>query len=120
MPSTTPGLGRRRSRRSARVSVAGRFRLRQLRQAEVEDLDAPVLRHEQVLGLQVPVDDPLLVRRREAARDLDRVVDRLARRRAAPPASALAQRLALEQLRDDVRRAVVRADVVDRRGCSGG
>ena len=31
-----------------------------------------------------------------------------------PPADALAQRLALEQLRDDVRRAVSRADVEDR------
>ena len=47
------------------------------------------------------------------ARDLDRDVDRLAdrqRRRSRP----VAQRLALEQLRDEVRRAVVRADVVER------
>ena len=52
----------------------------QLGQAEVEDLDPPVLRHEHVLGLQVPVDDPLLVRGGEALGDLHRVVDRLARR----------------------------------------
>ena len=37
----------------------------ELRETEVEDLDPAVLRQEQVLGLQVPVDDPLLVRRRE-------------------------------------------------------
>jgi len=35
----------------------------------------PVLRDEDVLGLDVAVNDPLLVRRGEAMRDLDRVVD---------------------------------------------
>ena len=43
----------------------------QLGQAEVEDLDVPVLRDKDVLGLDVAVDDPLLVRRGEALRDLD-------------------------------------------------
>ena len=52
-----PGLGRK-----VGPARAGAFRLRQLGQAEVEDLDAAVLRDEEVLGLQVPVDDPLLVR----------------------------------------------------------
>ena len=86
----------------------------QLREAEVEDLDPPVLRQEQVLRLQVPVDDPLLVRRGESLRDLDGVVDRLADRER-PGEQARPQRLALEQLRDDVRRVVVRPEVVDRR-----
>jgi predicted nuclease with RNAse H fold len=64
-------------------------------------------------GFQVAVDDPLLVRGGEAVRELDRVLRRLAHgeRAARHPR---AQRLALEQLRDDVRRAVVRAEVVDR------
>ena len=76
-------------------------------------LTRPSVGHEDVLGLEVPVHDPLLVRRREALRDLQRVADRPARREG-PAGEPLAQRLAFEQLRDDVGRAVVRADVVDR------
>ena len=58
-----------------------------------------VLRDEQVLGLQVPVDDALLVGRGESFRGLKRVVDRLplsdrARVELAP------QRLAFEKLRN--------------------
>ena len=37
-----------------------------------------VPRDEDVVGLQVPMDDPLLVRRGEAQRDLDAVLPRLA------------------------------------------
>jgi hypothetical protein len=85
----------------------------ELRQAEVEDLHAAVVRDEEVLGLQVAVDDPLLVGRREPLRDLARVVDRLPRRERAA-GKLLSKRLALEQLLDDVRRAVVGAGVVDR------
>ena len=44
--------------------------LRQLGETEVEDLHAPVGRDEDVLRLQVAMDDALLVRGREAARDL--------------------------------------------------
>ena len=58
------------------------------------------------------MDDALVVRRGEALRDLPRVVDRLAHRQRARLQPA-AQRLPLEQLRDDVGRAVVDADVVD-------
>ena len=85
---------------------------RQLREAEVEDLHAPVVGDEQVLGLQVAMDDALVVRGREAVGDLHGVVDGLAHRQRAR-AEPIAQRLALEQLRDDVRRAVLLADVVD-------
>ena len=49
------------------VAIAG---LRQLGQAEVEDLDAPVPGDEQVLGLQVAVDDALVVGGGEPAGDL--------------------------------------------------
>ena len=51
---------------------------KQLGKAEVEDLDVPVLRDEDVLGLQVPMDDAFLVRRGKALRDLEGVVDGLA------------------------------------------
>ena len=47
-----------------------------LGEAEVQDLETAVRRDEQVLGLEVAVDDPLLVGGGEALRELDRVVDR--------------------------------------------
>ena len=87
----------------------------QLGEAEVQDLDAAVVRDEEVLGLQIPVDDALVVRGGEAVRDLHRVVDRLALGEL-PAREHRPQRLALEQLLDDVGRAVaaIRPDVVDR------
>ena len=88
--------------------------LRELGEAEVEDLDAARVRDEEVLGLQIPVDDPLVVRGGEAVRDLQRVVNDLALRELAAR-ERQAQRLALEQLLDDVGRVVMRADVVDGR-----
>ena len=84
----------------------------QLGEAEVEDLDAAVARHEDVVRLQVAVDDPLVVRGRQPARDLAGVVDGLPMRQRRC-ADARAERLPIEQFRDDVRRAVVGADVVD-------
>jgi hypothetical protein len=90
-----------------------RLRPRQLGQAEVQDLQPPVLRDEEVLRLQVPVDNPLLVRRGEAVRHLQRVVDRLPRREASA-GQCRAKGLSLEQLLDDVRSAVVSPDVVNR------
>jgi hypothetical protein len=47
-------------------------------QAEVEDFHDAFGREENVLGLQVPVDDPFAVRCGEAARDLDHGLDGLA------------------------------------------
>ena len=58
------------------------------------------------------MDDALVVRRREALGDLQRIVDRLARREAAA-GKLHAQGFALEQFLDDVGRALVRPDVVD-------
>ena len=109
MPRITPG----------RVSWVSGLALRvapglvaQLGQAEVQDLHVAVAGDEDVLGLHVAVDDAALVRRGEPARDLDRVLDGLAWREPAgadlPP-----QRVALEQLRDDVGNPLVRAHVVD-------
>ena len=95
-----------------RERLHGRRRSAELGEAEVENLDAAVAGDEEVLGLQVAVDDALLVRRGQAAGDLDRVVDRLARGQRAAR-ERVAQRLALEQLGDDVRHAGVGADVVD-------
>ena len=99
-------LGRRLARFAA-------LRLRQLGEAEVEDLDLAVVRDEHVLGLQVAVDDALLVGRRQPVRDLGADLDGLAQGQRAA-GNALAQRLAFEQLRDDVGGALVVTRVVDR------
>ena len=58
-----------------------RIRLRHahaLGQAEVENLEVAVVAHDDVLGLQVPVHDPLVVRRGQALGDLQRERSRLA------------------------------------------
>ena len=61
-----PSRGRSRARASGTRKPRAR-RCRVLaRQPEVEDLEAPVAGDEQVLGLEVAVDDALVVRRREA------------------------------------------------------
>jgi hypothetical protein len=62
--------------------------------------------------LEVAVDDPLVVRGRETARDPDRVVERSCRGKGSPPEPP-PQGLAFEQLEDDVRRAFVLANVED-------
>src|SRR5262249_7752192 len=85
----------------------------ELREAEVQDLDVPVAGDEQVFGLQVAVNDSAVVGRRKPAGELRRVVDGCGGRKG-PAAEAFAERFALEQLRDDVRRAVVGCDVVNR------
>ena len=87
-------------------------RPRQLGDAEVEDLDPPVVRDEQVVGLHVAMDDALVVRGGEPLRSLARVVDGFARRQRASLQPA-AERFALEQFGDDVGRAGVDADIVD-------
>src|SRR5262249_1653596 len=98
--------------RHRRAGSVGGDRFGQLRETEVEDLDAPVFREEHVLGLQIAMDDALVVRGRQAAGDLHAVLDRLADRQRAA-LQRLTQRLAGEQLRHDVRRRCVGADVVD-------
>src|SRR5262249_43327116 len=88
-------------------------RLRQLGQAEVEDLDAPVLGQEEVVGLEVPVGDAAGVGGGEARAHLHRYLPGLAQRQrtAVEPG---AQRLALQQLEHRVGSSVLGAHVVDR------
>ena len=85
----------------------------QLGETEVEDLDAAVDGDEDVLWLQVTMDDALLVRGGQAMRDLNGVLDRLASGQRAG-IETLTQRGAFEQLRDDVGRALMLTDIVDR------
>ena len=114
-PENHARLGAARDRPGIRLAALRAVQL-QLGEAEVEDLDPSVLREEDVLGLQVPVHDPLFVRGGQTLRHLHRVVDRFARRDRTRTQPA-AQRLAFEKLRHDVRRAVarVRPEVVDGR-----
>ena len=91
----------------------GRFALGQLGESEIQNLHAAVGRHEHVVGLQVAVDDALLMCRRQASRHLNRVLDGLADGQR-PARETLPQCLPIEHLGDDVGRRLVLADVEDR------
>src|SRR5712691_3728873 len=90
------------------------LRGKKLGQSKVEDLDAPILGYEDVVGLEVAMDEAMIVSGGKAPRDLDTVLDRLADRQRAAT-KALAQGFALEQFGNDVRRTVVRPNVVNRK-----
>ncbi len=72
-----------------------------------------VSRNEEILGLQIPVDDALLMGRGEALGDLERVVHGLLLRNRTG-VELPAQRLAFQKLHDGVRDAVLVAEVVNR------
>jgi hypothetical protein len=72
------------------------------RDAEVEDLERAVVREEEVLRLDVPVDDALLVGRREAVQELHRKIDGFHRRHGAQAFDPLPRGLALQELHDEV------------------
>ena len=84
----------------------------QLRHAEIEQLDPLVAGQKDVLRLDVAVDHTLLVRGRERLRELGRPVGRLPRRDRVAT-EPLAQRLALEELGDEIRISLVRAEIED-------
>jgi hypothetical protein len=101
-----------RERRRARVRPGARRRRALLPgEAEVEDLHPPVVRQEQVLGLEVAVDDPLVVRGGKTPRHLRGVLrDRAHRERAA--VEPRVQGLPFEQLRDRTLTATSRPSFV--------
>ena len=87
-------------------------RLVEPRDAEVEDLDLPVDRDEDVLGLHVAVDDRRVVSDRQHVEQLvDREEHLVRREPAAVGAGALSQRRAVEQLHHEEHAPVV-VDVV--------
>src|SRR6266852_2901240 len=88
----------------------GAFNLRQLGYSKVENLYAAIFRDENVVGFQVTMHDSFLMRGGKTAGDLARVVYRstLCQRH---PSHPLAHGLALEQLRDNIGRTIMRADV---------
>ena len=83
------------------------------REAEVEDLQRAGVGDEHVLGLQVAVNDALLVRGDEAVQDLGGVAEHVGQLQA-PGRQLLSQRPALQQLTHDARRAVEQDEVVHR------
>src|SRR5262245_44429103 len=89
--------------RSLTVRDANLMRL-QFRQAEVENLDAPVLGDEEILRLEVTMDDSFLVSGSESAGDLLGVLYRAARRQRAF-VQLFAQFFAFEQFGHDEGRA---------------
>jgi hypothetical protein len=107
VPSTAPGSV------AAIVAPSTEASPPMARQAEVQDLHAAIAGDEEVLRLEIAVDDPLLVRRGQAAGDLDCVVQGLAHGQRSP-LQPLPQGLALDQLRDEKGRPLVVAKVVDR------
>ncbi len=90
------------------------------RQAEVEHFDARLRQHH-VRGLEVPVNDAGLVRGRERAGQLggdgERLTDRQTLRRSArthASGDARGERLAVQELHDQIGHSGVVPDVVDR------
>ena len=100
--------------RQIRRRARGRVPRIGLGQAEVEHLDLAVRRHLHVGGLQIAVDDALLVRGLERLGDLPRDGDRLGDGQPSP-LQALGQVLPFHQLEDEEGPAVRFFEAVDRR-----
>ena len=81
-----------------------------LGESEVEELGVTVFGEEDVFRLEVAMYDAALVRCRQTVRDLQTDLDRLANPERTA-IEALAQRLALQQLHDEIRRLGLHADV---------
>ena len=81
---------------------------------EVGHLGLPVPVQDHVLRLDVAVDEPVVVREREAAGDLDRELERAANRHRPALVETLLQRLAVDELEDDELPPVLLAAVDDR------
>ena len=114
VPAPLGLLGRHERGRADGHAGLRLFGLRVLhaREAEVEELHLVVPGHEDVVGLQVPMNDAFLVGRSERIEgvidDLEHLVDR---HRPAETRATRLHRLPLEQLEDEERRAIF-ADAV--------
>ena len=95
------------------VAVRRRRPRPRLGQAEVEQLHHAVARDEDVLRLEVAMDDAARVRRREAVGDGRADLDGPPPRQRAALEEA-AQRVALEQLRDDVGEVALLLELIER------
>ena len=104
----------RRAEEKARRRLLGAEARLHLREAEVEDLEATFLRDEQVVGLDVAMDDALLVRRGEHVEQLLAHLVHVGERKAtALPDAARLEQLAFEQLHDEIGVTVLARVVVE-------
>ena len=107
-PRLCPGrCCRQRGRRKPGLDLC------QLRQTEVEDLHVTLLRHEEILRLEIAMNDPARVRRRETTDDLLRIIESTPNRQPSDLFDLVAERAALQQLRHDKRPIAIVADIVD-------
>ena len=115
-------LGRHVRRRAEELAGDGHaLQVDDLRDAEVHQLEHAVLADHDVLGLDVAVDDAGGVRVRERAADLDGDQRRDLREGERARGQELLERLAVDELGDDVRARPNRARSSRRsRGCSRG
>ena len=94
------------------LAVGQRLGREELRDSEVEDLGVTAARDDDVRGLDVAVDDLLVVRGLERVGELDGEVERIVQGKGALPNPRL-EGLALDVLHGDERLAVALADLVD-------
>ena len=85
----------------------------QRRDAEVLHLHGAVPQHQDILGLDIPVDDAALMRMRQRPRDLAGKVQHLAPLKRAAPVHILPQGDTVHKLHDYVFDIIVVADVID-------
>ncbi len=88
------------------------FRLHQLGEAEVEDLNASIFGDEQIVGLQIAVDDAFFVRGGKAASDLHAIVNSFAEGQGTA-ADRLGQGLTFQQFGYEIGNAGVSSHLVD-------
>ena len=106
------------ARPNGEVCIAGQKprdrspRLRQLREAEIQNLHLPSAGDEDICRLDVPVNDPLRVRRVQGVGKLDAQFQNLVRLEGLR-ADAVLQRFALQQLHGDEGPAFLLLHVVD-------
>ncbi len=81
--------------------------------AEVREDDAPALRHQDVRGLHVAVQDAFLLRGDERVEDLEADLGGLDRREGAAVLEDVGERVGVHEFHDDPRDAAVLDDVVD-------
>ena len=105
-PHHDPGCGGGGSRRIRERKIEAAS------QAEVEDLDLAVIGQEHVLGLEIAMDDALVVRRAKAASDLNRHLNGLAHPHAGS-GHRVAERPPRQQLHHHEYAAVLHARIED-------
>jgi hypothetical protein len=86
--------------------------LRQLGQPKVEDLELAIPGHEKILGLEIAMDDAVIVGGGKPMSDRDRDLHRFADGQG-PRGQALAQCVPFEDLRDEERLTIGLADIVN-------